>query len=220
MKVRYLGHSSFLLTDSTGMSVVTDPYYDGVGYSMKPTTADIVTVSHAHKDHNFVQAVKGKKCQKPEIINVEGFFERDGIDITGTRVFHDNEQGSLRGDNIIYKFRMDGLDICHLGYIGEDCDPDLVESILPVNVLLIPVGGTYTIDAETAKEYVDMIMPEIVIPMHYRDKECELDIDKVDEFTDLFDEDMVEYIDGDEVEFSRGDIDEESTKIIVLKRKA
>ena len=93
----------------------------------------------------------------------------------------------------------------------------MIETLLPVNVLLIPVGGTYTIDAEMAKEYVDRIMPDIVIPMHYRTKDCKLDIDKVDEFLKLFDNECIEEIDGNSIELSRIDLSGE-TKIIVLRR--
>ena len=113
---------------------------------------------------------------------------------------------------------MDGLDVCHLGDLGEDCSSDLIEMILPVNVLLIPVGGTYTIDAKMAKEYVDRIMPDIVIPMHYRAKGCKLDIDKVDDFLDEFDgENVVITEAGDEIEISRDDLDGEQTTIIVME---
>ena len=94
----------------------------------------------------------------------------------------------------------------------------LVESMVPVNILLIPVGGTYTIDAETAKDFVDKIMPDIVIPMHYRTKDCELDIDKVSEFLSLFDDDDIVQVEGDTVEFDRADFDGESTKVYVLEK--
>ena len=101
--------------------------------------------------------------------------------------------------------------------MGEACSSDLIETVLPVNVLLIPVGGNYTIDAEMAKEYVDRIMPDIVIPMHYRTKDCKIDIDKVDEFLKLFDEECVEELDESRIELSRSDLSGE-TKIIVLRR--
>ena len=123
-----------------------------------------------------------------------------------------------RGENIIFKFHMDGLDICHLGDLGEDCSPDLIEMILPVNVLLIPVGGNYTIDAKMAKEYVDRIMPDIVIPMHYRAKGCKLDIDKVDDFLDEFNGENVEIVEaGSEIEISRHDLGKDTTTIIVME---
>ena len=118
---------------------------------------------------------------------------------------------------MVFKFRMDGVEVCHMGDIGEECSAMLVESIMPVNVLLIPVGGTYTIDAEMAKEYVDRIMPDVVIPMHYKTKDCDFDIAKVNEFLDLFDDDDIVYLDTDTVEFDRADFDGESTKVYVLK---
>lgn len=142
--------------------------------------------------------------------------------ITAVKSYHDEEEGAKRGENLIFKFRMDGLEVCHLGDIGEECSSALIEAILPVHVLLIPVGGKYTIDAEQAKEYVDRLMPSIVIPMHYKEKGLDMDLAKVDEFIDLFDSDAdeeeVEMIEGDEVELFRDDISEETTKIIVMER--
>ena len=140
------------------------------------------------------------------------------MEINSIKSFHDNEGGRLRGENIIFKFSMDGIEVCHLGDIGEDCSTELIEALLPVDVLLIPVGGEYTIDAEQAKEFVDRIMPDIVIPMHYREKGKKLDIDKVDEFTDLFDEEQVDPEGGSEIDISREDLGGDSTKIIVMER--
>ena len=113
---------------------------------------------------------------------------------------------------------MDGVEICHMGDIGEDCSVMLVESIMPVNVLLIPVGGNYTIDAEQAKEYVDRLMPDVVIPMHYKTKDCDFDIDKVNEFLSFFDDEDIVYVDSNTVEFDRADFDGESTKVYVLEK--
>ncbi len=215
MKIKYLGHSSFLLTESTGTSVVCDPYDEGVGFAMPAVSADAVTVSHHHYDHDNVAAVSGS----PVILDKEQGYELSGVKISAIKSFHDDMGGSLRGENVIFKFRMDGLDVCHLGDLGEECSPELIESILPVNILLIPVGGTYTIDAAMAKEYVDRIMPDVVIPMHYRTKNHTLDIDKVDEFLGLFD-DGVEIEEGaNEISLSREDIDGERTKIIVMERE-
>lgn len=217
MKIRYLGHSCFLLTESTGTSIVTDPY-GAVGFDLPSVSADVVTVSHDHYDHNNVKAVKGN----PVIIREEGNYEIGGVGITAIKSWHDNSNGSERGENLIFKFRMDGLEICHLGDLGEECSSSLIEMLLPVHVLLVPVGGTYTLDAEQAKEYVDRIMPSIVIPMHYKTKGLNLDIDKVSEFSDLFDDSEVEEevveLDGDELELFRDDITDESTKIILMER--
>lgn len=213
MKIKYLGHSSFKLTESTGTSVVTDPYSPEVGFSMPKVEADAVTVSHHHFDHDYTKAVGGN----PRIIDKEDSYDLPGVEINAVKSFHDNVRGKKRGENVIFKFRMDGIDICHLGDLGEACSAELIELILPVDVLLIPVGGNYTIDAETAKEYVDRLMPEVVIPMHYRSKDCKIDIEKVNEFIDLFDEEQVEETDSDEIELSRSDLTGE-TRIVVLRR--
>ncbi len=215
MKIEYLGHSCFKLTESTGTSIVCDPYSDEIGYAMRKVSADAVTVSHGHYDHNAVQNVDGA----PILIDGGQNNGLAGVEINSIKSFHDTSRGKKRGENTIFKFRMDGIDVCHLGDLGEKCSSDLIETLLPVDVLLIPVGGTYTIDAEMAKEYVDRIMPDIVIPMHYRTRDCKLDIDRVDEFTGLFDGDSVEESEKCGIELSRKDLTGE-TRIIVLKRCA
>ena len=215
MKIEYLGHSCFKLTESTGTSIVCDPYSDEIGYAMRKVSADAVTVSHGHYDHNAVQNVDGA----PILIDGGQNNGLAGVEINSIKSFHDTLRGKKRGDNVIFKFRMDGIDVCHLGDLGEKCSSDLIETLLPVDVLLIPVGGTYTIDAEMAKEYVDRIMPDIVIPMHYRTRDCKLDIDRVEEFTGLFDGDSVEESEKCGIELSRKDLTGE-TRIIVLKRCA
>lgn len=212
MKIEYLGHSCFKLTESTGTSVICDPYDEAVGYDLPEMSADAVTVSHHHYDHDAVKSVKGS----PVIIDKECSYDLPGVEINAIKSFHDGEEGKLRGGNLIFKFRMDGIDVCHLGDLGEECSSALIDELLPVNVLLIPVGGTYTIDAEMAKEYVDRIMPEVVIPMHYRDKGCKLDIDKVDAFLNLFDD--VEEADESSIELMRNDL-KDDTKIVVLRRR-
>lgn len=214
MKIKWLGHSAFLLEESTGTRVVCDPY-DGkiIGYDMPKVSAEIVTVSHGHADHNNTVAVGGN----PTILNRVGAYEAMGIHITSIKSYHDDRNGSLRSDNIIFKYRIDGVEICHLGDIGEECSIELSEAIGSCDILMIPVGGNFTIDAVTAKEYVDLLMPDIVIPMHFKTKECEVDIDKIDDFLDEFEDEQLVYIDGDEVEYDRADFEHEDTKVIVFK---
>ena len=219
MKIKYLGHSCFVLTESTGTCVVTDPYDEKIGYEMPEVTADAVTVSHKHYDHDNVKKVLGN----PVVLDFETNLELDGVEINSIKSFHDGARGKKRGENVIFKYRMDGIDVCHLGDLGEACSADLIEMILPVNVLFIPVGGKYTIDAQMAKEYVERSMPDVVIPMHYRTKSLKInDIDKVDEFLDLFDDEYteIEVSENSEIEFFRDDFDDgETTKILVLKRE-
>lgn len=213
MKIQYLGHSCFKLTESTGFSVLTDPF-GGIGYELPTgTTADVVTVSHEHYDHNNVKAVEGK----PKVLRTDGFFDFDDVKITGIQSYHDEEYGALRGKNVVYKFRMDGLDICHLGDLGEECSNELIERLLPVNILLIPVGGKYTIDSKQAKEYVDRLMPDIVIPMHYKTKNSNIDIDKVQAFLGEFSDEEITISHKDELAFSREDLMGEKTEIILME---
>lgn len=215
MKITWLGHSSFLLEESTGTRIITDPY-DGnvVGYDMPSIDADIVTISHAHSDHNCIQNVKGT----PTVLNRAGAYEIGGVHMLAQCTHHDDDNGAVRGSNLVFKYRMDGVDVCHMGDIGEECNAILVESLMPVNVLLIPVGGNYTIDAEQAKEYVDRIMPDVVIPMHYKTKDCEIDIDKINEFESLFDDENIIYAENSTVEFDRADFDGEDTKLLILDK--
>ena len=213
MKLQWLGHSSFRLEESTGTSVVTDPYHSYIGIEMPEGTADVVTVSHKHDDHSYVGAVKGN----PMIIDTVGYFDvKDSIGILGIETNHDEVDGEKRGKNIIYKYRIDGIDVCHMGDIGQECTPELAEAIGPVNILLIPVGGEYTIDADIAKDYVDKLMPDMVIPMHYRTRGVDLDIDKVDAFLRHFDDEMIEEIEDDTIEVTRSQFDDEYTRVVVF----
>ena len=215
MIIRPLGHSCFLLKESTGTTVITDPYSSDIGITMPNVSADVVTVSHAHYDHNNVKAVSGD----PLVINKPGVFEVKGVHIIGIDTKHDGENGRLRGSNIVFNFRMDGVNICHLGDVGHGPSPLMIEAIGPVDILLVPVGGTYTIDAELAKEYVDRLMPSVVIPMHYKTDDIDLDIDDADAFLDYFDKESIEYVTSGEVEFDRADFDDEfNTKVICFDK--
>ena len=213
MKIKWLGHSSFMLEESTGTTIVTDPYdSDYVGIRYPKVSADIVTVSHGHEDHNSAASVGGN----PTILDCKGYWEIKGTYITALESYHDSSDGHLRGNNLVFRCRLDGVEVVHMGDIGEEITPKLGEAIGSVNVLLIPVGGNYTIDAEQAKEYVDFLMPDIVIPMHFKTPSCELDIDKVKAFLQLFDDEQIVYVDGDAIELARDDFDGETTKVIVF----
>ena len=181
MQVRYLGHSCFEFINKNGQRIITDPY-TGVGYELPlDLYADVLTLSHAHFDHNFVQAVKSKV-----VLNQAKTYNIDGIEVIGIESYHDPKLGTLRGKNIIYKIIVDGITLCHMGDIGEECSKQLVEQIGKVDVLLIPVGGTYTVDALGAKKYIDKIAPKTVIPMHYKPLDGALDIAGIQPFLELF----------------------------------
>lgn len=164
MDITYLGHSSFKLRGKQA-TVVTDPFkVSMVGLAFpKHTTADIVTVSHDHEDHNEVKAVEGN----PFVVRGPGEYEVKGVGIVGVGVFHDETLGAKRGKNTIYRIELDGIAIVHLGDLGHELSSAQVDSLDGVDILLVPVGGTYTIDAATAVKVVGEIEPTIVIPMHY-----------------------------------------------------
>ncbi|NLC16567.1 MAG: MBL fold metallo-hydrolase [Clostridiales bacterium] len=215
MKLQWLGHSCFLLEESTGTAIITDPYDKKLtGFEMPGLRADVVTCSHNHADHNYVIGVKGS----PKIINRPGLFEFAGVKITSIPSYHDNQSGKLRGANLVFKFRIDGIDICHMGDIGQDITPELADALMPVNILLIPVGGNYTIDAEQAFDYVTTLMPDVVIPMHFKTPDCKIDIDKPDSFIKMFDDSVVCFEEDVTLRFDRDDFEQDYTRVIVPKR--
>lgn len=214
MKIRYLGHSCFLMTDSAGTAVVCDPYDSSVGIAMPPVKADIVTLSHHHYDHDNAAAVGGL----PVVIDSARGYLYQGVKVDAYRSFHDDKGGTLRGNNIIFKYRMDGLNVCHMGDLGESFKPELVKALAPVDVLLIPVGGNYTIDAAEAKRYIEGIKPSVVIPMHYFVDGLKVDIAPIEKFLSLFlNEALIEKATG-EITLSNVDMCGDKIKIIVMER--
>ncbi len=208
MQIRYLGHSCFEFISKDGKRIITDPYTK-VGYELpRGLYADVLTLSHAHFDHNYAQAVNSKA-----VITEAKNYLVDGVKIEGIESYHDPKMGALRGKNIIYKITVDGVTLCHMGDIGEECSIELAEKIGKVDVLLIPVGGTYTVDAFGAKYYIEKIKPKTVIPMHYKPLDGALDIADIQPFLDLFkDEPIKKVLDG------VTEIDADTSGIIYIER--
>ena len=165
MLILYHGHSEFLLESASGFTLLTDPYDAHVGYPMGEYACGAVTVTHGHGDHCYTQKALGD----PVIVNAAGVWQvSPEVHVTAIPGWHDEVKGAKRGPNLLMKIEMDGLNICHMGDLG--CLPDAmqVKALGKIDVLMIPVGGFFTIDAETAKKTVDLLQPRIVIPMHYR----------------------------------------------------
>ena len=163
MDITYIGHASFKLRGKH-ITIVTDPYKDTVGLKFpKNITSDIVTISHDHDDHNQADNVGGL----PYVIKGPGEYEVKEISVLGVSTFHDAQKGSTRGKNTMYRIEVDGLTILHAGDLGHTLSSEILEDIGNVDILLIPVGGFYTIDAKTAAAVVHDVEPSIVIPMHF-----------------------------------------------------
>jgi L-ascorbate metabolism protein UlaG (beta-lactamase superfamily) len=178
MKIKWLGHSCFLFTANNGVRVLTDPFDSSVGYKVPEVAADIVSTSHEHLDHSYIQAVQGDYFH----VNKTGIFHHKGIEITGVAAFHDADNGAQRGKNIIYKFTVDGIHICHCGDLGHILTPEQVKEIGHVDILLIPVGGFYTIGPDQAVEVVNILKPSVIIPMHFKTEVIKFPIEGVEGF--------------------------------------
>ncbi len=186
MTITYLGHSSFKLKGKKG-TLVTDPYHEYVGFKMPTTSADIITISHDHKDHNAFEQITGTaRRKKPFIIKEAGEYEVGGISVFGVPTYHDDQKGSLRGPNLVFTSLIDHVSVCHLGDLGHELTPTQLEAIGSIDVLLIPVGGVYTIDPKLATKLIHTLEPAYAVPMHYRtdkhDKKVFGDLATVDDF--------------------------------------
>jgi len=178
MKIKWFGHACFLLEAEDGTKVITDPFDESVGYRIPEEKADIVTVSHSHFDHNAVDLLQGN----PEVVKGVGEKKIKGIIFKGIKSFHDKSKGAQRGTNTIFVFALDGVRLCHLGDLGHLLSSEQQEEIGEVDVLFIPVGGTFTIDGREAREVSKQLNPKLIIPMHYKTESCSIGIDSCEKF--------------------------------------
>ena len=184
MKVKWYGHAAFLLTSDKGFKIITDPYEPGgfggqIGYGKISDVADVVLISHDHADHNYVQGLSGK----PRVIKGVGLHKVKDLEFKGIGTYHDESQGSERGQNTIFCFTLDGLRICHLGDLGHVPNDSEAKEIGPVDLLLLPVGGLYTINPSQATRTAQQLDPRVIIPMHYKTSKCGFPLATVEEFT-------------------------------------
>jgi L-ascorbate metabolism protein UlaG (beta-lactamase superfamily) len=212
MKIKYLGHAAFLFTSDSGVRIITDPYkagYNGkLNYGEITEPADVVTVSHEHGDHNDAAVVRGN----PQIIRASAKVK--GMQFLGIPSHHDESGGKERGLNTIFCFVVDGIRICHLGDLGRHLNDKEKEQIGSVDVLLIPVGGFFTIDAKVATEVAESLAPKLIIPMHFKTEKCSFPITGVEDF--LKGKKNVSKMDSSEAEFEREKLPT-TTQVTVLK---
>lgn len=212
MQIKYLGHASFLITAENGTRIITDPYQDPdkLGFGKIQEQADVLTISHDHFDHNNEKVSRGN----PAILKKAGPSEAKGIKFQGTACYHDEEKGKARGNNIIFCFEVDGMRICHLGDLGHQLSDAQVNELGKIDVLLIPVGGLYTIDAKGATQLSDKLKPKVLIPMHFKSVKPGLPIASVDGF--IQGKKNVKKMDASALELKPAQLPS-PTQIIVLK---
>lgn len=212
MKIAWLGHSSFQIKNDSVL--IMDPYDPKIGELPRGLSANVVTVSHQHFDHNYTDGVSGN----PQVIDGLGEFSIKGFEIKGIKSFHDNEGGKKRGENIIFRVLVEGLTICHMGDLGHILSPEQIQEIGKIDILMVPIGGFYTIDAAEAVQVVSQLKPRIVMPMHYKPKNSslKLPIEGVEKFISLLGWGVVEQ--ADEFEINKLNLDTQNQKIVIFKR--
>jgi len=216
MKIIWHGHSCFQIIaqeeKDIKVSIVIDPFSKEIGLRLPKLEADILLVTHDHSDHNNVKAVSGN----PFVITGPGEYDMKGVFVRGIPAFHDNVEGKERGQTTIYNIQAENISICHLGDLGQkELSPDQVEQVNSVDILMIPVGGKYTISAKDALKIMSQIEPKITIPMHYSVPKLKIKLDGLGEFLKTLGIKSVEPLNS--LSIKKKDISEEEARIIVLK---
>jgi len=212
MKIRWNGHSSFTI-ETGGRKIVTDPYEPGAfggGIAYGPIETDgvsLVSVSHEHADHNHTAPFKNATIVKDSAAYGD-------INFIAIKTKHDERGGAARGDNRIFIIEAEGMRLCHLGDLGHILTEDLLKQIGKVDILMLPVGGFFTIDADAATRIYNAIDAPITIPMHYKTSKCGFDIAPVSEFLEK--KSHVKKLDADEFEIAKDQLPSEP-EIIILK---
>ncbi len=218
MQITWLGHAAFLIVSDAGLKILTDPYLAGgyggaIGYGRIEEVVDVVVISHDHhEDHNAVDDLPGN----PEVVKGAGTHTAAGITFRGIPTFHDQSEGAERGPNTVFAFEVDGLALCHLGDLGHLLSPEQVEQIGRVDILMLPVGGYFTIDPQEATQVAQQLSPRIIIPMHYKTEVLNFPIAPVDEF--LRGKGNVDRLGSPEFTVTRDSLPSE-TRIVVLEHK-
>lgn len=180
-RLTWFGHAMFAIDTSIGR-IVTDPFDEEVGYKLPKPWADVLTLSHHHHDHGFVEGVTGN----PRIFDKPGVFDVEDIRIEGISSFHDSRQGGLRGSNVMFRYDFGRLRFAHVGDLGHPLGERQLERLTELDVLLVPVGGTYTIDGQQAADLVQLLKPKVAVPMHYKTPNTSINIATAEGFTERF----------------------------------
>ncbi|MGD9107816.1 MAG: MBL fold metallo-hydrolase [Gammaproteobacteria bacterium] len=219
MKLKFLAHAAFLLTSDRDTKILIDPYepggFDGaINYQPINESVDAIVISHQHADHNYI----APHHQNATVFDQVGEFEFNDIKILGFHSYHDDEKGKKRGENIIFVIKIDDVTICHLGDLGHKLSVADAELIGEIDILLVPVGGVYTIDAETATEVMHTLKPKVCIPMHYKSDKITIDLAPVNDF--LADKNNVKMLQQAEIELEYNNLPHEPEIWVLEQAKA
>jgi L-ascorbate metabolism protein UlaG (beta-lactamase superfamily) len=210
MEIFWYGQSCFRIK-TKGATIVTDPYDPQIGLKLPKLSADIVTISHQHSDHNYLKAISGT----PRVIDGPGEYEINNVFIEGLISFHDTKQGMERGLNYIFIFFIEGMKVCHLGDLGCIPDESLMDKIDGVDILIIPVGGVYTINGKQASEIISRLEPRIVIPMHYKIPGLKINLEGLEKFCK--EEGICSSEKQESLKINKVTLPEEESQIVILK---
>ncbi|MGW8185483.1 MAG: MBL fold metallo-hydrolase [Candidatus Moraniibacteriota bacterium] len=218
MNIQYYGHSCFKITtksegrNTDGVIAFMDPFDKKIGLKPPQGRADVVFISHnQHDDHNNIGSLK----DNPVVIDAPGEYSVKGINVTGIDSFHDDKEGAERGRNTIFVLDTEDIRICHLGDLGVDLTVKQLEKIGDVDILMIPVGGKYTIDSKRAVEITRKLSPSIVIPIHYKIKGMNIDIADEKEFCAELGNCPKEKV--NKITLKKKDLEEKNMEILLMK---
>jgi L-ascorbate metabolism protein UlaG (beta-lactamase superfamily) len=208
MEIVWLGHSCFRIRGKEA-TIVTDPFDKTLGYPMRKPTASIVTVSHSHPQHSFVDGVAGN----PRVVSRPGEYDIANVFINGIGTYHDNEKGAARGKNTVFFMEIDEVKVCHLGDIGHVPTSEQIEQMSGVDILMVPVGGLSTINAAAAAETIGLLEPKLVIPMHYKTEVVKIELEPLEHFVKVMG--LKEFASQPKLNITRSTLPLE-TKVMVL----
>jgi len=208
MEIVWLGHSCFRIRGKEA-TIVTDPFDKTLGYPLRKPTASIVTVSHNHPQHSFVDSVAGD----PRVVSRPGEYDIANVFINGIATYHDNEKGAVRGKNTVFFMEIDEVKVCHLGDIGHVPTAEQIEQMSGVDILMVPVGGLSTINAAAAAETIGLLEPKLVIPMHYKTEVVKMELEPLEHFIKIMG--LKEVISQPKLNVTKSNLPLE-TKVLVL----
>jgi len=217
MTIQWYGQSCFQIIASRNRgeetSIILDPFSEEIGLKLPKLEADLLLITHQHHDHNNIKAVTGNYF----LIEEPGEYDVKNVTVQGIASYHDNSQGKERGENIIYSIGVEDLKICHLGDLGQkELTAEQLEKIGEVDILMIPIGGTYTISDREAAKIMSQLEPKITIPMHFALPKLKVKLDTLDKFLKNFG--IKNLMPEKKLSVKKKDLLAEEAKIVVLKQ--